>query len=89
MKLKTIRATVIVRITQQWDITIPEGEIEAFTSPLVSDEDVEGQLPIMDAAIDAIEHSVGALIPADGNNTKFINQRFEDIFCDLNLETKK
>lgn len=89
MKKKTIRATVVIQITQEWNIDIPEKEIEIFTSPTLSDEEVDAKLPFMDVAIDTIEKSVSALTPLDGKNTKFISQKFEDIETQIHLNKRR
>tara|TARA_B100000963_G_C22574184_1_gene647570 strand:- start:909 stop:1163 length:255 start_codon:yes stop_codon:yes gene_type:complete len=81
-----VKATVIIQITQEWEIDIPKEEIEIFTSTSLSDEEIDGKLPTMDTAIDTIELSVQSITPNNGNNVKFISQKFEDIETMFNLQ---
>ena len=80
-----VKATVIIQITQEWEIDIPEEEIKVFTSTSLSDEEIDDKLPSMDTAIDTIELSVQALTPKNGNKVKFIDQKFEDIETQIHL----
>ena len=83
-----VRATVLITIRQEWEIDLPEEEIETFSSSSLSDEEVDSRLPVMDAAIETIERSVEALTPTNGTNTEFLSQKFEDIETQIHLWNK-